>query len=45
MIRLDLTTGNGVADMPADLPAAVVIADASTWVTDYSSGALLGFDR
>ena len=45
VIRLDLTTGDEVADNPADLPAAVVIAGGSAWVTDYSSGALLGFDR
>ena len=45
VIRLDLTTGDEVADVPADLPAAVVIAGESVWVTDYSSGALLGFAR
>jgi hypothetical protein len=45
VIRLDLTTGEEVADIPADLPAAVVIAGDSAWVTDYTSGALLGFDR
>jgi hypothetical protein len=45
VIRLDLTTGEEVADIPADLPAAVVIAGNTAWVTDYESGALLGFDR
>ncbi len=45
VIRLDLSTGNEVADIPAGLPAAVVIAGDSVWVTDYTSGALLGFER
>ena len=45
VIRLDLATGNEVADIPVTLPAAVVIAGDSTWVTDYTSGALLGFER
>ncbi len=45
VIRLDLSTGKEVADIPADLPAAVVIAGERAWVTDYTSGALLGFDR
>jgi hypothetical protein len=45
VIRLDLATGNKVAESPAGLPAAVVIAGESAWVTDYESGELLGFDR
>jgi hypothetical protein len=45
VIRLDLATGEEVADIPAELPAAVVIAGDRTWVTDYEAGALLGFDR
>ena len=45
VIRLDLATGEEVADIPVDLPAAVVIEDDRTWVTDYEAGALLGFDR
>ena len=45
VIRLDLTTGDEVADIPAGLPAAVVIAGDTAWVTDYTSGALLGFER
>jgi hypothetical protein len=45
VIRLDLATGAEVADLPVRLPAAVVIADKRTWVTDYEAGALLGFDR
>jgi len=45
VIRLDLATGEEVADMPADLPAAVVIEGDRAWVTDYEAGALLGFDR
>ena len=45
VIRLDLTSGDEVADLPAELPAAVVIAGDTAWVTDYTSGALLGFDR
>ena len=45
VIRLDLATGTQVADLPADLPAAVVIAGDRAWVTDYEADALLAFDR
>jgi hypothetical protein len=45
VIRLDLSTGAEVADIPMSLPAAVVIDGDRTWVTDYEAGALLGFDR
>jgi hypothetical protein len=45
VIRLDLATGQEVADLPVSLPAAVVIEGDRTWVTDYEAGALLGFDR
>lgn len=44
-MRVDLASGTVRADIPAGLPAAVVIADDHTWVTDYDAGALLGFDR
>jgi hypothetical protein len=45
VIRLDLATGTQVADIPARLPAAVVIDGKRAWVTDYEAGELLGFDR
>ncbi len=45
VIRVDLTTGDEVADFPVGLPAQVVIDGAKVWVTDYDGGALLGFDR
>lgn len=45
VIRLDLATGQQVLDVPADLPAAVVIEGDLAWVTDDSAGALLGFTR
>jgi outer membrane protein assembly factor BamB len=45
IIRLDLATGTEIADIPAGLPAAVVIDGDRTWVTDYEANALLGFDR
>jgi hypothetical protein len=45
VLRVDLATGNEVADVPAELPAAVVIAGDRVWVTDYEADALLAFDR
>ena len=45
VLRVDLATGNEVADVPAELPAAVVIAGDRVWVTDYEADALLVFDR
>ena len=45
VIRLDLTTGEETLDVPADLPAGVVIDGDRAWVTDYEAGAVLGFDR
>jgi hypothetical protein len=45
VIRVDLTTGEEIGDVPVGLPAQVVIDGAKVWVTDYDSNALLGFDR
>ena len=45
VIRVDLFTGNEVADLPAELPAAVVMVGDRAWVTDYEADALVAFDR
>ena len=45
VIRVDLTTGDEVADFPVGLPARSSSRAPQVWVTDYDAGALLGFDR
>jgi len=42
--RLDLKTGEVIADIPVDIPARVVVAFGSAWVTDSGSGNLYRFE-
>jgi hypothetical protein len=42
--RLDLGTGEVLADIPVDIPARIVVAFGSAWVTDSSSGNLYRFE-
>ena len=42
--RLDLETGEVLADIPVDIPARIVVAFGSAWVTDSGSGNLYRFE-
>jgi hypothetical protein len=38
--RIDLASGEVLADVPVDIPARIVLAFGSVWVTDSGSGDL-----
>jgi len=42
--RLDPKIGEVLADLPVDIPARIVLAFDSAWVTDSGSGSLYRFD-
>jgi hypothetical protein len=42
--RLDLESGDVLADVPVDIPARIVLAFESAWVTDSGSGDLYRFE-